>query len=108
MRSPEMPSRSTAWMGMPPANARLHGDADAAANGAFPQVGALKVPSIPCFAVTTHLPLARAARMISAATLVPPTSSVMTCTSGSAITWRQSVVFTTGPRPSGMFLPSKL
>src|ERR1017187_9508298 len=55
-------------------------------------------------AVTTDLRLAMAASTISAATLVPPTSSATMSTSGCATTSRQSGVRKTGPSDSGIRL----
>ena len=55
-------------------------------------------------AVTTDLPFAIAPRIISAATVVPPTSSATMSTPGWETTSRQSVVFNSGSKASRNFL----
>ena len=74
MRSPEMPSRRTAWIGMPPATlasiARLMPEAMARSHNSAPHWA---INSL--LAVTTDLLLAAAASNISRATVVPPISS---------------------------------
>ena len=57
-------------------------------------------------AVTTDFLLAIAVVTISAATSVPPTSSAIMCRSGWETSWRQSLVFKTGPKASGIFFCS--
>ena len=58
------------------------------------------------FAVTTDFPAAMAASMISAATVVPPTSSTTISRPGCSINRRQSLVLKTGPSDSGICLES--
>ncbi len=103
MRSPEIPSRRTAWIGMPPATlasiARL-----ILALIARSQISAPHSAISSLFAVTMDLPCAVAPSMISLATVVPPTSSATISTLGSVTTSRQSEVRTTSPRPSGKHL----
>ena len=100
-RSPEMPSRNTAWIGMPPATlasiARLM-----PARMARSQISGPHSAINSLLAVTTDFLCAIAASMISAAVVVPPISSATISTSGRSTTWRQSAVLKTGPNASGM------
>src|SRR5579883_713577 len=98
-----MPSRSTVWIGMPPATlasiarfsrapiARSHRSAPCSAINSL-------------FAVTTDFPPAMAASMISRATPQPPTSSATISTSGESTTSRQSVVFSAESKSRGNVL----
>ena len=99
-RSPEMPSRSTAWIGMPPQTlasmARLM-----PARIARSQISDPHAAMIALLAVTTDFRCSMAESMISDATSVPPTSSATICTSGCVTTSRQSVVRMTSPSAAG-------
>src|ERR1039457_5305245 len=100
-RSPEMPSRKTAWIGMPPQTeasmARL-----IPAWMARSQIWGPLAAMSSLLAVTTLLRLAMAASTMRAATLMPPASSATICTSGWDTPWRQSVVLNTSQSPAGM------
>ena len=102
-RSPEMPSRSTACIGIPPATlasiARLM-----FALIARSQISAPQSAMSSLFAVTIDFPLATAASMISLATVVPPISSATMSTFGLATTCRQSVVRVTPSNCAGSSL----
>ena len=91
-----MPSRSTAWIGIPPATlasiARL-----ILALIARSQISAPHCAISSLFAVTTDFPLAMAPSMISCAVVVPPTSSATISTFGWLTISRQSVVRKTSP-----------
>ena len=102
-RSPEMPSRSTAWIGMPPATLASMATL-MPARIARSQISGPHAAISSLLAVTTDLRLAMAASTISAATVVPPTSSATISTSGCATTSRQSAVRKTGPSDSGIDL----
>ena len=95
-----MPSRNTAWMGMPPATLASMATltpawmARSQRSGPHSAINSL-------FAVITDLWLSIAVSRICRAMVVPPTSSTTMSTSGLVATWRQSSVRVTSPSASG-------